>query len=104
MISRVLERGSLIYVSGLAADPAGDMKAQTRSVLEHIDRQLALAGSDKSKLLTAQVRLSDMKLREAHDAAWAEWVDPLAAPIRAVAQGTLAHTDTLVEIVVTARK
>jgi enamine deaminase RidA (YjgF/YER057c/UK114 family) len=104
MISRVSERGSLIYVTGLSAEPAGDVKGQTRSVLQHIDMQLALAGSDKSKLLTAQIRLSDMNMREAHDAAWAEWVDPLAAHIRSVSQGALPQPETVVEILVTARK
>ena len=43
-------------------DPVGDIQTQTTQVLERIDRLLHSAGTDKSKLLTAQVWLSDMKL------------------------------------------
>jgi enamine deaminase RidA (YjgF/YER057c/UK114 family) len=99
----MLERGSLLYVTGVSAEPEGDVKGQTRCVLAQIDQQLARAGSDKSKLLTAQVRLSDIALREEHEAAWREWVGSGTAPIRSLQQAAL-QPQALVEIVVTARR
>jgi enamine deaminase RidA (YjgF/YER057c/UK114 family) len=73
IISKVVEHGGIVYVCGMLPDPVGDITAQTRQVLERIDEALNLAGTDKSKLLTAQVWLSDMRLFEAHNAVWNEW-------------------------------
>jgi enamine deaminase RidA (YjgF/YER057c/UK114 family) len=104
MSSRVTERGDMVYVRSLPTELAGDVQEQTRRTLARIDELLALAGSDKSRLLTAQVRLADLALLPAHDQAWEEWLDDRARPIRAVAQAPLEPTSALVEITVTARK
>jgi enamine deaminase RidA (YjgF/YER057c/UK114 family) len=82
----------------------GDIKAQTKQVLERIDRLLESAGTDKSKLLTAQVWLADMRLFEDHNAAWNEWVDPQNPPVRACVRADLWQPNMLVEIMVTATK
>jgi len=95
MNSRVVERGRMVYVR--------DAGMQTSEVLRNIDRLLQGAGSDKSKLLTAQVWLSDMKDYEAHTAAWIAWVDPDNPPLRACMQSVL-QPETRVEIMVTAAK
>ena len=60
IISRTVVHGDRVYVSGVTADGVGDIAHQTRQALMRIDRLLAIAGTDKSKLLTAQVWLSDM--------------------------------------------
>jgi len=104
VISKVVERGSMIYVCGVTPEPAGDVSAQTRQVLERIDRLLAAAGSDKSKLLTAQVWLRDMHDFEAHNAAWNDWVDRANPPVRACVQAELWRPEMRVEIMVTATK
>ena len=62
------------------------------------------AGSDQSKLLTAQVWLSDMRLFEAHNAVWNAWVDPKHPPVRACVQADLWRPNMLVEIMVTAAR
>lgn len=49
-----------VNLCGVTADPVGDVKVQTRQVLESIDKLLQMAGTDKSKLLLAQVWLADM--------------------------------------------
>ena len=103
IISKVVEHGGIVYVCGMLPDPVGDITAQTRQVLERIDEALRLAGTDKSKLLTAQVWLSDMRLFEAHNAVWNEWVDPDNAPVRACVRADLVRM-CLVEIMVTAAK
>jgi len=101
---KVVERGAMIYLRGATPKPGGDVKAQTRRVLERIDRLLAAAGSDRSKLLTAQVRLKDMADFEAHDAVWNDWVDRARPPLRACAQAELPHPGMRVEITVTATR
>jgi len=87
----------------LLPDPVGDITAQTKQVLDRIDDALRLAGTSKSKLLTAQVWLADMRLFEAHNAVWNAWVDPQNAPVRACVRADLVRT-CLVEIMVTAAK
>ena len=102
LISRAVVRGDTVYLCGVTPDPVGDIKAQTKQVLDRIDRLLQTAGSDKSKLLTAQVWLSDMRLFEAHNAVWNEWVDAKNPPLRACVQADLWRPNMLVEIMVTA--
>src|SRR5262245_50190025 len=103
IISRVVEHGDTVYVCGVLPDPIGDIAAQTRQVLDRIDAALAQAGTSKSKLLTAQVWLADMRLFEAHNVVWNAWVDPQNAPVRACVRADLVRT-CLVEIMVTAAK
>ena len=104
IISRAVVRGDMVYLSGVTPDPVGDIRAQTKQVLERIDELLKTAGTDKSKLLTAQVWLSDMRLFEDHNAVWNEWVDPQNAPVRACVRAELWRPNMLVEIMVTAAK
>jgi enamine deaminase RidA (YjgF/YER057c/UK114 family) len=62
----------------------------------------AAAGTDKSRLLTAQVWLADMSLFEAHNAVWNEWVDRANPPARVCVRAELWRPQMLVEIMVTA--
>ena len=103
IISRVVEHGDTVYVCGTLPDPVGDITTQTKQVLDRIDEALNLAGTNKSKLLTAQVWLADMRLFEAHNAVWNAWVDPRNAPVRACVRAELVRK-SLVEIMVTAAK
>ena len=102
IISQVVVHDGIAYVCGVTPDPVGDVATQTRQVLERIDRLLAQAGTDKSRLLTSQVWLADMRLFEAHNAAWNAWVDPNNPPVRACVQANLWRPGMLVEIMVTA--
>ena len=104
VISKAVAWGGIVYLCGVTPDPGGDITAQTRQVLERIDRLLAVAGSDKSRLLTAQVWLSDMSLFEAHNAAWNAWVDPNNPPARVCVRAELWQPQMLVEIMVTAAR
>ena len=82
IISGVTAFGNFVFLKGVTADPAGDISVQTRQVLRQIDDLLAVAGSDKSKVLTAQVWLSDMRMFREHNLAWNEWVDAANPPDR----------------------
>lgn len=104
VISRAVVHGDVVHLCGVTPDPVGDIRSQTKQVLERIDRLLAAAGTDKSKLLTAQVWLADMRLFSEHNAAWNEWVDPQNPPVRACVRAELWQPHMLVEIMVTAAK
>ncbi len=88
IISRAVAHGDMVYLCGVTPDPIGDIKTQTKQVPDRIDHLLQTAGTDKSKLLTAQVWLTDMRLFEAHDAVWNEWVDQQNPPVRAACKPT----------------
>jgi len=104
IISRAVVHDNTVYLCGITADPVGDITAQTRQVLERIDGLLDQAGTNKSKLLTAQVWLSNMRLFRQHNLAWNEWVDRENPPARACVEAELFDPGLLVEIMVTAAR
>jgi len=105
IISGMVVRDDTVYLCGITAeDPGGDITAQTQQVLARIDAALQKAGTDKSKLLTAQVWLADMHLFAAHNAVWNAWVDPQHPPVRACVRADLTRPEFLVEIMVTAAR
>jgi enamine deaminase RidA (YjgF/YER057c/UK114 family) len=93
----------IVYLAGqVAEDPSGDAEAQTRQVLAQIDALLEQAGSDKSRILRAQIYLADIADFAAMNRAWDAWVTPGNAPSRATVEARLADSSWKVEIVVTA--
>jgi enamine deaminase RidA (YjgF/YER057c/UK114 family) len=103
--SRVVEHNGVVYLAGTTADQRGaPCKAQTEEILKKIDAFLALAGTDKSRLLSATIWLADIGEKEQMDAAWKAWVDPDNKPARACVESRLGTADTRVEIMVTAAK
>ena len=92
-----------VYLAGQVADDGSqDIRGQTTQVLAAIDRLLAEAGSDKSRILMAQIFLADLADFEGMNAVWDAWVSPGSAPCRATVQAPLARPAWRVEIVVTA--
>jgi enamine deaminase RidA (YjgF/YER057c/UK114 family) len=107
IISLATVHDNIVYLCGITADPArlGDVKDQTRQILDRIDRLLSRAGSDKSKLLSAQVWLTDMGLFADHNAVWNAWVDGKNPPVRmCVHSPQLWRPGLLVEIMATAAR
>jgi enamine deaminase RidA (YjgF/YER057c/UK114 family) len=107
LISWAVVHGGIAYISGVTANPGklGDVKDQTHQITARIDALLEKAGTDKSKLLSAQVWLTDMRLFADHNDAWNEWVDPKNPPARAcLLSPQLWRPGMLVEIMVTAAK
>ncbi|HKU97312.1 MAG TPA: RidA family protein [Vineibacter sp.] len=107
LISYAVAHGGIVYLSGITANPAslGDVKDQTLQILARIDTLLAKAGTNKSRLLSAQVWLTDMSLFAAHNDAWNTWVDAKNPPARAcLLSPQLWRPGMLVEIMVTAAR
>ena len=92
-----------VYLAGQVADDASaDIAGQMRQVLAAVDRLLAEAGSDKSRILMAQIFLADMADYAAMNAVWDAWVAADGKPSRATVQAALARPQWKVEVVVTA--
>lgn len=93
----------LVYLAGqVASDDSQDISGQTRDVLSQIDKLLAQAGSDKTRILMCQIFLTDLNNFEAMNVVWDAWVSAGHAPPRATVQAQLAKPNWLIEIVVTA--
>lgn len=102
-LSEAAVYGGVVYLAGqVAEDVTQDIGGQTREVLGHIDRLLAEAGSDKSRILMCQIFLADLQDFAAMNAVWNEWVAPGSAPPRATVQAQLAKPGWRVEMVVSA--
>ena len=105
VLSRTVEYNGVVYVAGLTADNrAASMKDQTAEILQKIDAALEKAGTNKTRLLTATVYVSDMSQKEEMNQAWLAWIDPNNPPTRATVGTVLGTPDTLVEIVCSAAK
>ncbi len=103
--SKVVEANGFVITSGIVADNINqDVAGQTREILAEIDKLLALAGTDKSKAVSAYIWLSDIRHRDAMNAVWNAWTGGENLPTRACVQAPLADPRMLVEIQVTAVK
>ncbi len=101
-MSQAVVHGGLVYLAGQVGQPGTSIEDQTRHILAEIDRLLAQAGSDKSKLLTATLWLADMADFAAVNAIWEKWIDPANPPTRATGEVKLVTPDYKVEIIVVA--
>jgi enamine deaminase RidA (YjgF/YER057c/UK114 family) len=102
-MSQAVVHGSVVYLAGqVADDPVPSVVEQTRQVLARIDRLLKQAGTDKTKLLTANIWLADIGKFAEMNSVWDPWVSPGNTPARATVQASLAAPQYLVEIAVTA--
>jgi enamine deaminase RidA (YjgF/YER057c/UK114 family) len=101
-LSKAVVHNGIVYVAGQTAnDSSQDMAGQTKQVVDAIDKFLEAAGTDKSKLLTAMVYITDMSMKGNMDSVWIPWIDSANPPARACV-GTNLGTGKLVEIVVSA--
>lgn len=102
-LSEAAIHNGTVYLAGqVAEDLTQNIAGQTAEVLGHIDRLLAEAGSDKSRILMCQIFLADINDFAGMNAVWNGWVADGSAPPRATVQSMLAKPEWLVEMVVTA--
>ena len=98
VISQYAIHDGVVHTLGITGDPAGDVRAQTRQVLDRLDKLLARAGTDRSHLISAMVWLADMREFEDHNLEWNEWVDADNPPVRACVEARLWMPGLRVEI------
>jgi enamine deaminase RidA (YjgF/YER057c/UK114 family) len=102
-MSEMAVHNGTVYLAGqIAEDGSQDITGQTQQVLAAIDKLLARAGSDKSKILRAQIYIKDLADFAAMNAVWEAWVVPGHTPPRATVQANLARPEWKIEMVVTA--
>ena len=100
--ARAVVHNGIAHVVATALSDSRDIAEQTRLTLANLDEGLALAGSDRSRLINATVYLTNMANKQAMDAVWCDWIGgPDNWPQRACVGTDLAGND-MVEIVVTA--
>lgn len=103
-MSQMVIHNDTVYLAGQVGDPEGDITEQTSTMLAKVDRLLAEAGSDKTKILQATIWLADMADFAAMNAVWDSWVPEGNAPGRACGEARLATPDYKVEIIIIAAK
>ncbi|MGE0347971.1 RidA family protein [Hydrogenophaga sp.] len=93
----------VVYLAGMVPERGDtDIRGQTEDVLEQVQQRLIEAGSDKSRILRAQIFLADIGEIGVMNEVWDAWVVPGTAPPRATVQAALASPAWRIEIVVTA--
>lgn len=98
-LSDMAVHNGTIYLAGQVADDISqDIAGQTRQVLEMIDKLLGEAGSDKTKILSTTIYITDMANFPGMNAVWDGWVVKGNTPPRATIQAKLAKPEYLVEI------
>jgi enamine deaminase RidA (YjgF/YER057c/UK114 family) len=95
-MSQVVVHGNTVYLAGVVANKtAGEsVTKQTEEILSIIDGHLASAGSDKSKLLTATIYITDMKTFPEMNAVWDGWVSAGNTLARATVEPSWLHRNT----------
>jgi enamine deaminase RidA (YjgF/YER057c/UK114 family) len=105
-MSQIVIHGNTVYLAGTVAhqNAGKSVTEQTKEILATIDSHLAQAGTDKSKLLSTNIWLSDMATFAEMNAVWDAWVVPGHTPARATVEAKLAGPQYKVEIMVVAAR
>ena len=102
--SRAVIFNRVVSISGQVADDrTRDITGQMQQVLAKIDKFLAAAGTDKTRLISAQIWVKNLdRDYQGMNAVWDAWTAPGCAPTRVTVEAKLAAPDILVEVIATA--
>ncbi len=101
-MSEAVACNGILWVAGQVGTPGESVGDQTKACLAEVDRILAGAGIDKTRIVSAQIWLADMAAFSEMNAVWDAWVAPGHTPARATGEAKLAAPGYLVEVIVTA--
>lgn len=102
-LSEIAIHHGTVYLAGqIAEDTSQDIRGQTREVLGHIDRLLADAGSDKSRILSCQIFIANLDDFEGMNEVWNAWVVQGHTPPRATVGVRFPDPGRLIEIIIVA--
>jgi enamine deaminase RidA (YjgF/YER057c/UK114 family) len=101
-MSEAVAYNGILWVAGQLGTPGASVTEQTAQALAEIDRILAEAGTDKTRILSAQIWLADIATFAQMNQAWDAWVPAGHTPARATGEAKLAAPEYTVEIIVTA--
>lgn len=102
-MSEAAVHNGIVWLAGqVAEDGTQDIGGQTKQVLGAVDKLLARAGTDKTKIVMCQIYLADIADFAGMNAVWDAWVAKGHTPPRATVQARLAKPEWKIEVVVTA--
>jgi enamine deaminase RidA (YjgF/YER057c/UK114 family) len=103
-MSEAVIHGGKVYLAGFVAEKTvgKSVKEQTADILAQIDATLKQAGTDKSKILKANIWLTDIGTWAQMNEAWDAWVVAGHTPARATVESKLAGPGLDIEIMVEA--
>jgi enamine deaminase RidA (YjgF/YER057c/UK114 family) len=97
--SRATVHNGVVYTAGHVPDDLSqDITGQTKQVLGKLDQLLKEAGTDKSRVLTAQVWLRTIDDLAGMNAVWDAWVVQGQTPCRVCGRVEMNSPDCRVEI------
>ena len=105
-MSQIVIHGDTVYLAGQVAKnaPGATVKEQTEDILANVEKLLADAGTDKTKLLSANIWLSNIQDFAEMNSVWDAWVPEGHAPCRACVEARLASPKFTVEMMIVAAK
>ena len=101
-MSQAVVYNNTVYLAGQVGNAGDDVVTQTKQALAEVDRLLALAGTDKTRILSATIWLADMADFPKMNSVWDAWAPQGNTPARATGEAKLATPDYLVEVIVVA--
>ena len=102
-MSQAVASSGLVYLAGqVAQNPGPTVAEQTQQITKQIDELLAAVGSDKSRLVSANIWLTDIGTWAEMNGVWDAWVPANCGPARATVEARLANPIYKVEIAVVA--
>ncbi|MCB5410520.1 RidA family protein [Pseudogemmobacter faecipullorum] len=101
-MSEGVSYNGIIWLAGQVGNPGDSVADQTRTCLAEVDRILAEAGTDKTRILSTQIWMADMADFAEMNAVWDAWVPQGHTPARATGEAKLATPAYKVEVIVTA--
>ena len=105
-MSKAVVHGATVYLAGQVAEKAAgkSVAEQTAEILAIVDAVLKEAGSDKTKILSANIWLADIKTFAEMNSVWDAWVVAGSGPARACIEARLQSPAKMIEIQVTAAR
>jgi enamine deaminase RidA (YjgF/YER057c/UK114 family) len=93
--------GGLVYCVASAPDTSKDLPGQTQDVLDVLDGLLQAGGTDRSRIVKAEIVVTDHDRKAEFDAIWSQWVPLDCGPVRSFVQSIMPAGDQ-VEVILTA--
>ena len=101
-MSEAVAYNGIVWLAGQVGNPGESVTEQTKTCLAEVDRILAAAGTDKTRILSVQIWLADISTFGEMNAVWDAWVPAGNTPARATGEAKLATPEYKVEVIVTA--
>jgi enamine deaminase RidA (YjgF/YER057c/UK114 family) len=93
--------GGFLWAVATSPDRTQDIRVQTLGALGVIDGYLKDAGLDRTRIVKAEIVVTDHDNKPAFDEAWATWMPANHGPVRSFVQSVMPEGD-LIEIIITA--